>query len=226
MLDLVEDAQQVVPGEQADVLVRLAAAEELGQQGGVVETSSSPTGTLVMPSKSPPRPTWSMPATLRMWSMWSATCASVARGDGGSSPPGVELALDALAASLGERACSRASLGGLPRRSTPRTSGETKARHEVDHHDAAVLRQQPQHVVGHVARVRRTARAPRSARRSPAPRDARSRRSSSSGETWREVDEHAEPVHLAHHLLAERREAAVLRARRWPRRPTACSSCG
>src|SRR5438034_250913 len=49
-------------------------------RSGNFDTSSSPTGTSVMPSKSEPSPTASTPATARMCSMWSATCASVAFG--------------------------------------------------------------------------------------------------------------------------------------------------
>ena len=41
-----------------------------------------PITVIVMPSKSPPKPMWSMPATFRMWSTWSATSAIVAVGAG------------------------------------------------------------------------------------------------------------------------------------------------
>src|SRR2546430_1377755 len=49
-------------------------------RSGNFDTSSSPTGTSVMPSKSEPSPTASTPATSRMCSMWSATWARVAFG--------------------------------------------------------------------------------------------------------------------------------------------------
>src|SRR5205814_8804096 len=42
-------------------------------RSGNFDTSSSPTGTLEIPSKSEPRPTWSTPATCRRCSMSSAT---------------------------------------------------------------------------------------------------------------------------------------------------------
>ena len=41
-----------------------------------------------------------------------------------------------------------------------------------------------------------------------------------------EVDEHAQPVHLAHDLLAERRQPVRASARRSPNRPRARSCCG
>jgi hypothetical protein len=47
-----------------------------------VVTSSSPRGTLVIPSKSPPIPTCSTPATAFTCSMWAMTSSIVAAGAG------------------------------------------------------------------------------------------------------------------------------------------------
>ncbi len=57
-----------------------------------MDTSSSPWTTDEIPSKSPPIPTWSMPATVRMCSTWSATSARVARGVSSSGPSQVRTA--------------------------------------------------------------------------------------------------------------------------------------
>ena len=104
-----------------------------------------------MPSKSEPRPTWSMPATLRMCSMWSATCGERRLRAPGWPRPRRPCAAVTAAGVAWAGAFSRARLGrrGCMCR---RGLGGDEAGHEVDHHDAAVLSSARQHVVGHVAR--------------------------------------------------------------------------
>jgi len=75
-----EHAQRVEPRHPLHILLAPSPPQQLGDQVGKLGQSSSPTGTSVIPSKSEPSPTWSMPATWRMCSMWSATWASVAFG--------------------------------------------------------------------------------------------------------------------------------------------------
>ena len=73
---------------------------------GYFETSSSPTGALDIPSKSPPIPTWSTPATRRTCSMWSATSARVADGRGRAASSAVRRRRSAGSLTLAISACA------------------------------------------------------------------------------------------------------------------------
>ncbi len=80
----------------------------------------------------------------------------------------------------------------------------------VDHHDAAVLGQRPQHLVGHVARVVGD-RAARRVRGDHRRFGQRHHVVESFVGDVRDVDHHPETVHLADDVLAERGQAVVRR---------------
>ena len=175
----------------------------------------------------------SRPATSRACSTWSATCASVARGARIRGPPGVErghrrrvvgargmLGVDGDLVQpelVPARVLRGGVLGALLR---------DEVRHERDHHDAAVAGQPPQDVVRDVPR-----RWSISARQDECEKITGAAETSSAacivdGRDVREVDQHADPVHLPHDLPAEVGEPADRRLRRWRRPPTARSGCG
>jgi len=65
-----EDAEQVAAQNLADIVGAVAAVEQGLCDFGRSAAESMPAGVAPLtPSKSEPRPTWSMPATLAMWSM-------------------------------------------------------------------------------------------------------------------------------------------------------------
>ena len=85
-----------------------------------------------------------------------------------------------------------------------------EARHERHHDDAAVLRHARENRVGHVARMI-DERARAGVREDHRRLGDVERGAHRPGRDVRQVDEHAEAVHLAHDFPAEWREAAVLR---------------
>ena len=85
-----------------------------------------------------------------------------------------------------------------------------EAGHEGDHHHPTVLGHQAQHAVGHIARMGRH----RPRRRMGEDHGGLGHPHGVQHGLFRdvaEVDHHPQPVHLAHNLLAERRQAAPLR---------------
>ena len=87
---------------------------------------------------------------------------------------------------------------------------DDETREEIDHHHAAVSRDQAKHVVGHVPGVIGD-RPGRRVREDDGSRRRFQRVAHDFGSDVGQVDEHAEPVHLVHDLAAERRESAVQR---------------
>ena len=96
---------------------------------------------------------------------------------------------------------------------------------EIDHDDAAVPRQRAQHVVGHVARMVRERAAGRVRGDDRRPRDLEGVVERLVGDV-RDIDHHAEPIQLADHVPAERRQAVVSSAYRPRSRPSWCSPSG
>src|SRR5437762_522708 len=90
-------------------------------RSGNFDTSSSPTGNDVIPSKSEPSPTASTPATSRMCSMWFATCTRVAFG-ARASHARVESATTAVSTPAARSARARVAMLS----SNTRTASETK----------------------------------------------------------------------------------------------------
>ena len=82
-------------------------------------------------------------------------------------------------------------------------------RREIDHHDAAIGRDQLEHLVRDVARmiVERARARMREDHRRLADAQRVAHRASL---TWLQIDQHAEPVELVHHRLAERGEPVML----------------
>ena len=103
----------------------------------------------------------------------------------------------------------------LPRRIgrvLPRlTLARDELRHEGHHHHAAVLRQPGENRVRHVARMVHQ-RARGRVREDDRRLGHVERIAHGPGRDVRQVHEHAQPVHLAHHLAPELRESAVPRA--------------
>ena len=140
-----------------------------------------------------------MPATARTCSTWSATSATVATGGGSiERAPGRRghvllpvAAIEPVGVHLGQHRV----VPGLAR-------GRHELRHERHHADAAVGRQLGQHVVGHVAHVVDDAARGRVAE-DDRRRGHRERVAHRADGDVRQVDHHAEPVHLSDHRPSE-----------------------
>ena len=179
---------------------------------GHLSTLSRPSGAQPMPSKSLPRPTESMPAIWTTWLMCLTTSARVAR-----------LALAPAAARASRKAFCRPS-GSLAyflmSSSRSLTSllavlcvfgedfGVEEVAGEIDLHDAVLLAEGGDHFVGHVARGGGEGAAGGVGGEDGRLADFERVAEGLVGDV-RDIDDHAEAVHLGDDFLAERREAVV-----------------
>ena len=226
LLRVSQDAQHVAGRPaRASSSSRQPRRRSSANSAGTRDTSSRPSGSASTPSKSPPMPTCSTPATSRTWSTWSATWASVARGHGLLGAPARRRSPATAAAVVGVLRAPRRARARPARATRRRPAGETNPGTNVTMHTPPLRGQRREHVVGHVARVvaqRTRAGVAEDHRRARWRERGPHRR----GRDVREVDEHAEPVHLAHDLDAERRSARRAAPRPSRSRPRRCCRCG
>ena len=217
-------AQDIAAGELGEIGVAPAAADQFGEEDGIGLDPFQPgrrVGNAVEIAADARHGRGRRPARHARYGRRPADVGRRARGLAASHAftPGLDRGLAGAVDGLEPR-----FLGGATADPVPHV-GRDEAGDEIDHHHAAIGGQQAEHVVGDVARmaVHAARRAVRKDHRRPAGGDRVAHRV---GRNVAQVDQHAEPVHLARPPSARTATGRHIWLRRWRCRPIRWSGCG